>query len=126
MNEELLASARKLASRPYSVEAERDETTDGELIYVARTRELPGCIGQGESIEAAVSDLHAARIDYIVTLLEDGLPVPDPISMATTTSSLAEPDVKVYGSRTADRPEEVDETTEIERPNRLYEALVRV
>lgn len=78
MNKERLSQARHLAMRAYSVEVFQDRATDGEPIFVAQTPELPGCIGQGETVEEATADLHNARVDFIYFLLEDGLPVPEP------------------------------------------------
>ncbi len=81
--------AEKLASRPYTILVMRDETTSGQPIFVAYTPELEGCIAQGASPEEAVNNLQGARTDFIESLLEDGLQVPEPQSMPTTTSSNA-------------------------------------
>jgi predicted RNase H-like HicB family nuclease len=87
MNDKWIEQAKELAVRPYFVKIVRDETTDGEPIYLAHVLELEGCFGQGETPEAAVSDLQLAMVDYIASLLEDGLPVPNPAELVTTTSS---------------------------------------
>jgi len=87
MNERWIQQAKELAMRPYFVKVIRDETTDGEPIYLANTLELEGCFGQGETSKAAISDLQLAMIDYIASLLEDGLPVPNPADFVATTSS---------------------------------------
>jgi predicted RNase H-like HicB family nuclease len=86
MNEARWERAEKLARRPYSVELSRDELSDGQTIYVARNPALPGCKSQGITIEEALENLNAARMDYIYFLLEDGLPVPDPMQTTTSTS----------------------------------------
>ncbi len=70
--------AIRLADTPYSTMVALDETTDGEPIYVALNPELEGCVSQGDTVEEAVNNLGDARIDYIESLLEDGLSVPDP------------------------------------------------
>jgi predicted RNase H-like HicB family nuclease len=87
MDERLWEAAERLAARNYDVEVLQDETTDGQLIFMARNPELPGCKSQGATIEEALSNLNEARSDYIYSLLEDGLPVPDPAPIATSTSS---------------------------------------
>jgi predicted RNase H-like HicB family nuclease len=87
MNENLLEQAKELATRSYFIKVIRDETTEGEPIYLAQVLELEGCFGQGESPEAAIADLKAAMVDYIASLLEDNLPVPNPADLITTTSS---------------------------------------
>ena len=80
--------AEKYAQLPYTVEVARDETTAGRPVYIARLSEMDGCIGQGETIEQAVDDLKQAAVDYIESLLDDGLPVPQPAVRATATSSV--------------------------------------
>ncbi|MBI5054127.1 MAG: type II toxin-antitoxin system HicB family antitoxin, partial [Chloroflexi bacterium] len=84
-----MEQATKLAKRQYLVEILLDETTDGEPIFLARSPELEGCLAQGETNEQAHENLVAARIDFICSLLEDGLPVPDPTTISTTTTSSA-------------------------------------
>ncbi len=71
-------TAQQLAAQPYGVVIYADETTDGELILVAETPELPGCTSQGITIQEALDNLADARKEYIQSLLEDGLPVPAP------------------------------------------------
>lgn len=77
-SDEIYELAQQLAERPYIVKACADETTDGDLIYIAINPELDGCMSQGKTIEDAIQNLHEARIDYIASLLEDNLYVPEP------------------------------------------------
>jgi len=44
--------------------------------WVAECASLPGCISQGESREAALSNIREAIRAYVTALEEDGLPVP--------------------------------------------------
>jgi len=75
----LLKAARRLADRPYEVEYVKERTVDGKRqVVVARHPQLPGCMAQGDSPEEATSQLDEARIEYIASLLEASLPVPDP------------------------------------------------
>jgi len=87
MDEKWLEQAKNLAMRPYFIKVTLDETTENEPIYLAHVLELEGCFGQGENPESAVIDLRNAMVDYISSLLEDGLPVPEPAELAITTSS---------------------------------------
>jgi predicted RNase H-like HicB family nuclease len=79
MTTDLEKRAKKLASRPYSVEYIEDETTNGEPVIVASHPELYGCIAQGKTLREALKELADARREYILSLLEDGLPVPQPL-----------------------------------------------
>ena len=45
--------------------------------WVAECPSLPGCISQGETKEAAVANFREAIEGYVLSLVEDGLPVPD-------------------------------------------------
>ena len=65
-----------------------DETTEGEKIYIAKTLELPGCISQGKTADEALVNLSEAREDYILSLLEDGLPIPQPSKVNSETKSI--------------------------------------
>ncbi|MCA9912544.1 MAG: type II toxin-antitoxin system HicB family antitoxin [Anaerolineae bacterium] len=56
--------------------------TDGEEGYVAFHPQLPGCISQGDTSEEAIENLADARVLYIETLLQDGLSVPQPMTVA--------------------------------------------
>lgn len=87
MNQSLLQQAENLARRPYLIEITRDETTENELVYVARNPELEGCMAQGETEDIAEANLLLARVDYIYSLLEDSQPIPEPATTNTTTAS---------------------------------------
>ncbi len=57
-----------------------DDTTGGGSIYVALHPDLPGCMSQGDTPAEARANLDDAREMYIASLVEDGLPVPEPHS----------------------------------------------
>jgi len=118
MNPSLMEKAKKLAELPYTVEVVLDETTDGQPVYVARITELEGCISQGETIEQAVENLRQAQMEFIQSMLEDGLPVPVPAMLATTTSSSGSATFRLTNRRT-----EVMGLGE-DKPSRLYEAVL--
>lgn len=117
MNRKLREQAEKLAELPYSVEVALDETTEGQPVYLARIPELEGCIGQGRTIDEAVSNLHEAKVDFIESLLADELPVPQPTLLATITSSSVSTTVVLKFPQTVARGLE-------EKPLRLYEAAL--
>ena len=45
--------------------------------WVAECPSLPGCVSQGESRESAVTNIREAIEGYVLTLQDDGLPVPE-------------------------------------------------
>jgi predicted RNase H-like HicB family nuclease len=77
--------ARYLATKPYTVVAFRDTTTDDDYIYVALNPEIEGCVAQGETMEEAQRNLDEVRIGIIEHLLEHNLPVPEPARMEVDT-----------------------------------------
>ena len=93
MNKKTQARAQELANRPYTVRMTKDVTTEDEPIYLASNPELPGCQAQGKTIEEAVKELDDARVDYIASLLEDGLSVPGPAQEELGTSGATATDV---------------------------------
>ena len=114
MNPDLLAQAEKLAARPYTVGISLDETTEGASVYVAYHPELKGCLGQGLNMEEAVANLDEARVDYIHSLLDDNLPVPEPEALETSTTSSPIGETLVLSNR----------KVEAEPPKHLFEAAV--
>ena len=87
MSKKLEIKAKELAKKPYSTDIMEDETVDGGRVYLLAHPELPGCMAQGVSINEAEKNLKEVTIEYILSLLEDDLPVPPPRTYATTTTS---------------------------------------
>jgi predicted RNase H-like HicB family nuclease len=81
--------AKVLAARPYTLLVTLDETTNGEPIYVAYILELEGCLSQGNTREEALDNVKAAQVDFIQSLLEDDLPVPEPQTQSTFTTTVS-------------------------------------
>jgi predicted RNase H-like HicB family nuclease len=75
-----------------------DETTDGKEIYLASHPELFGCMAQGVTIEEAQENLKEATIEYIESLLEDGLDIPQPRIEETITSTGSTSSALIEGS----------------------------
>lgn len=65
---------------PYRVEVRKEECA-GATCFVAYNLELPNCMAQGATPEAAVISLREARELYLRSLLEDGLEIPVPSAM---------------------------------------------
>jgi predicted RNase H-like HicB family nuclease len=50
--------------------------------YSAYSPDLPGCIATGKTVQATEKNMHEAIQLHIRGLLEDGLPIPEPQSIA--------------------------------------------
>ncbi len=53
---------------------------DENGVFVAEVPNLPGCVSQGDTREAAVANVREAIQAYIASLEEHGEPVPPPIT----------------------------------------------
>jgi antitoxin HicB len=62
---------------PYSIEVIRD-SDDENPGWVARVKELPGCITQADSFEELEGMIRDALRSWIEVALEDGIPIPEP------------------------------------------------
>jgi predicted RNase H-like HicB family nuclease len=61
------------------VRIDPEQQDDGRIIFfVASHPELDAVLGTGETPEAALADLHAARRSMIEALLAEGYSVPEP------------------------------------------------
>jgi predicted RNase H-like HicB family nuclease len=85
MSVNLDEQAKELAARPYTTVIARDDTDKEFPYYVVYNPELPRCLADGETIQEALVNLEDARTEYILSLLQDGLPVPPPATQATAT-----------------------------------------
>jgi predicted RNase H-like HicB family nuclease len=63
---------------PWRVLIDPERQDDGRVIYVASHPDFDGVLGTGETPEAALADLHAARRSMIEALLAAGYPIPQP------------------------------------------------
>jgi len=105
------AKAEEMAKRPYLITTSLEETTEDQPIYFARALEIDGCFGQGETQEAAIEDLRLAMVDFIESLLEDGLPVPEPTPLIRPTIGTATQGAFTFtkqGKTLQPKPDEVD------------------
>lgn len=84
---ELEQSAKELASQHYSVVISLEDTVEGDRVILATHPELPGCMSDGVTLDEALENLADARYEYILSLLEDGLPVPVPAQLGSTSAT---------------------------------------
>jgi predicted RNase H-like HicB family nuclease len=68
--------AREALRRPYARVLERDD--DGH--YSASILEFPGCYADGATADEAMSQLDLTLTSFIEVMLEEGKPIPEPIS----------------------------------------------
>lgn len=64
---------------PYNVILEKWDDASGQY-WVARVVELPHCMIHGDTAEEAVKEIEEVKRDWIKSNLEDGLPIPEPVS----------------------------------------------
>ncbi len=61
---------------------------EDHVFWVAKSKDLKGCAGQGETMEKALQELELNESEWLVTAVEVGIPVPDPsIEIANEYSS---------------------------------------
>jgi predicted RNase H-like HicB family nuclease len=63
---------------PWRVAIEPERQANGKILFVASHPEFDGVLGTGQTPEAALADLHAARRAMIEALLVEGYPIPEP------------------------------------------------
>lgn len=63
---------------PWRVTIDPERQDDGRIMFIAFHPEFDGVLGAGETPEAALTELHAARRSMIEALLAEGYPVPEP------------------------------------------------
>jgi predicted RNase H-like HicB family nuclease len=85
--DELQNRAKTTAAWPYTVRISKDETVDGQIVFLATHPELPGCMAQGKDVEEAMANLKEVTFEYILSLLEDRIPIPMPSGRTKTTTS---------------------------------------
>jgi len=68
---------------PYTIELVQDTDDAGHRGWVAEIEELPGCISQGETAEAAIANVRDAMLGWISVALQDGQAVPQPRARGT-------------------------------------------
>jgi predicted RNase H-like HicB family nuclease len=96
-NVNLWEQAENLAKALYDIVYDED-TLSGQLVYMARHPELPGCKAYGTTQQEASQNLKEARVDYIYALLVQGLPIPEPSAYQRTqtyTGGIAKSDDKI-------------------------------
>jgi len=108
--------AEQLAQRPYSLVTSIQENTDNQPIHFARVLEMDGCFGQGRTQDEAVKDLQLAMVDFIESLIEDGLHVPEPGRLTNTTVNTSSEITVTFvsrGNRLKPKPNEIYRDTHL-------------
>lgn len=85
-----MSEADRYMALPYTIEVERDERRH-DAFHVARIAELEGCIAQGRTEAEARSELRDAQRLFIETMLDNGVPVPEPRSSPATARGVTPP-----------------------------------
>ena len=70
---------------PWRVIIEPERQDDVRIVFVAMHPEFDGVLGTGETPEAALADLHAARRSMLEALLVEGYPIPEPAVAPSAT-----------------------------------------
>ena len=68
--------AKLLAERRFPTFVTWDISKANQPVFKIGNMELPDCITQAETLEAAIKALHDVRVAAVERLLEAGLPVP--------------------------------------------------
>lgn len=76
-NRSVVRTVEEYLALPYTIEVHKDDS-DGEIAYVARVVELPGCLTQANTFEELEEMVQDAMRAWIESALEDGEPVPEP------------------------------------------------
>lgn len=101
MDRKLDERLRTIMEWPYAVKISRDKTVDGKEVFLASHPELIGCMAQGETVEDAVKSLKEVTYEYILSLLEDHVPIPMPSSRLTRTRAAHS---TIVGTITGNKP----------------------
>ena len=54
-----------------------EHLSNGTPVYMANDPRLPGCFSDGATVAEARANLQTARLDYIDSMIENGLEPPD-------------------------------------------------
>lgn len=122
MSASIEENAKMLASRKYATVLLKEEPQEDQMIFVAFNPELRGCMAQGSSDDEAIANLAEARYDYIMSLLADGLMVPDPSPISTTckttTTDVNKKTNYVFTKEVSGNPDEMTLQIRVLQPSR--------
>jgi antitoxin HicB len=71
----------------YLIELVQDTDEDGNRGWIAKIEELPGCISQGATPEAAIANVRDAMLGWISVALEDDQDIPQPRALGNPRTS---------------------------------------
>lgn len=55
-------------------------TVEDHTFWVAESKSLKGCVGQGDTSDEAIKELEENENEWLETAREVGIPIPDPVS----------------------------------------------
>lgn len=121
--------AEELAARPYTVKVSQAKLDNGKVVFVASNPELRGLLVQGDSAEEAKKQLALVRIDYIYSMLEAGLEIPNPAPRQPTVSTSSTAVIKIYEAsagqyRVSPRDPDKDDVEELDTGTVVQRKLV--
>jgi antitoxin HicB len=76
---------REILGRPYQ-RVFAPYAQEGYAGFIGRVVEIPGCMSDGETIEAAWANLDDALFEVVADLVQDGAPIPEPFPAETDYS----------------------------------------
>ena len=85
MDNKKFQKAKEIAKKHYKIIVSESMLSNGQKSYMAKNPELFGCMAQGMTVSEALQNLEEARVDYIYSLLKDGVEIPEPTSEIRTT-----------------------------------------
>lgn len=76
----MLYKAKRLADRSYQITVEREpgKLSSNVPRFTAYVKEIPYCVAQGFTEDEARHEIRSVLVDYILSLLDRNLPVPEP------------------------------------------------
>ena len=81
-------------------------TVETHTFWVAESKVLKGCVGQGDTSESAIKELEQNEIDWIKTAEEVGIPIPEetahiPLSFSGKVALRLSPNIHAEASKFA-------------------------
>lgn len=52
---------------------------DDHLFWIAKSTTLKGCVGQGDSVQEAISELEINESEWLITAENCNIPIPSPM-----------------------------------------------
>lgn len=79
-----MTTVDEVVARPYQRVIERG----GDGVFTAWLAEIPGAVAEGDSYEEALHNLDEGLADLIEVMIEEGQPIPEPVSQRSYSGRL--------------------------------------